>query len=282
MLKALVVKLKEAAVSVLPVALIVLLLNCTPLVNFTGKETIAFSISALALIIGISLFNLGADIAMTPIGEQIGSTLPKSGKFKTLLLIGFLMGVFITIAEPDLSVLATQVSAVMNPTALILFVGVGVGAFLLLAVLKILTKTPLSNMLYSTTFALPRPSRASFSCAVCSKQASLTSGNSEEYQLFSVVPSKPSKALCISAKEGIEPLSTAGMGMDIHQTGTHIKSLCIDDLAALGNRCVSHFTETGDDAVLHKDNRIGNQVVTHDQFRIDNRYHFSISSPGTG
>ena len=157
MLKALVVKLKEAAVSVLPVALIVLLLNCTPLVNFTGKETIAFSISALALIIGISLFNLGADIAMTPIGEQIGSTLPKSGKFKTLLLIGFLMGVFITIAEPDLSVLASQVAEVLNPTALTLSIAFGVGAFLLLAILKVVFRVSLSKLLtffYMLLFAL--------------------------------------------------------------------------------------------------------------------------------
>ena len=69
MLKALFTKLKEAAVSVLPVALIVLVLSFTPLVTFSAKEIIVFACSALALILGISLFNLGADIAMTPMGE---------------------------------------------------------------------------------------------------------------------------------------------------------------------------------------------------------------------
>ena len=147
MLKALLVKLKEATVSVLPVALIVLFLNCTPIVNFTGKETIVFIISALALILGISLFNLGADIAMTPMGEQIGSTLPKSGRFKTLLLVCLLMGIFITIAEPDLSVLASQVAEVLNPTALTVSIAVGVGVFLLLSVLKTVFRVSLSNML---------------------------------------------------------------------------------------------------------------------------------------
>ena len=157
MLKALWVKFKESALSVLPVALIVIILNCTPLVNFTTTETVIFSCCALVLIFGIALFNLGADIAMTPMGEQIGSSLPKAGKFKTLLLVCFVMGVFITIAEPDLSVLASQVKEVINSTALTVSIGVGVGLFLLLSVLKIVFRVSLSQMLtffYMLLFAL--------------------------------------------------------------------------------------------------------------------------------
>ncbi len=157
MLKALFVKLKEATVSVIPVALIVLLLNCTPLVNFSWEETVVFACAAVALILGISLFNLGADIAMTPMGEQIGSTLPKSGKFKTLLLVCFLMGLFITIAEPDLAVLASQVAEVIDGTLLIFSIAVGVGIFLVLSVLKIVFRVSLSQMLtffYMLLFAL--------------------------------------------------------------------------------------------------------------------------------
>ena len=157
MLKALLVKLKEATVSVLPVALIVLVLNCTPLVNFSLAETVVFACSAAALIVGISLFNLGADIAMTPMGEHIGSALPKSGRFKTLLLVCFLMGLFITIAEPDLSVLASQVAEVVNGTLLTVSIAVGVGMFLVLSVLKIVFRVSLSKMLtffYMLLFAL--------------------------------------------------------------------------------------------------------------------------------
>ena len=157
MLKALFLKLKEATVSVLPVALIVLILNCTPLVNFTWPETVVFACSAIALILGISLFNLGADIAMTPMGEQIGSSLPKSGKLKTLLIVCFLMGLFITIAEPDLSVLASQVAEVIDGNLLIVSIAVGVGIFLLLSVLKIIFRVSLSKMLtffYMILFAL--------------------------------------------------------------------------------------------------------------------------------
>jgi len=157
MLKVLWTKLKEATISALPVALIVLILNCTPLVNFTTKETVVFACSAVLLVFGIALFNLGADIAMTPMGEQIGSALPKAGKFKTLLVVCFVMGVFITIAEPDLSVLASQVKDVIDSTLLTVSIGVGVGFFLLLSVLKIVFRVSLSNMLtffYMLLFAL--------------------------------------------------------------------------------------------------------------------------------
>ena len=157
MLKSLFTKLKEATVSVLPVALIVLILNCTPLVDFSTKELLVFIFSAVALILGISLFNLGADIAMTPMGEQIGAGLPNTGKLKTLLLVCFLMGLFITIAEPDLSVLASQVKDVIDSTALTLSIGVGVGIFLLLSVLKVIFRIDLSKMLtffYMLLFAL--------------------------------------------------------------------------------------------------------------------------------
>ncbi|MBE5740082.1 MAG: DUF1538 domain-containing protein, partial [Clostridiales bacterium] len=158
MLKALWTKLKEATVSVAPVAAIVLLLNCTPLVNFSTIETVIFACSALALILGMSLFNLGADIAMTPMGEQIGSGLSKSGKSTLLLVICFVMGVFITVAEPDLSVLATQVQDVIGSSmTLILTIGVGVGIFLVLSILKIVFRVSLSWMLtffYMLLFAL--------------------------------------------------------------------------------------------------------------------------------
>ena len=78
---ALIKKLKEALVSVLPVTLIVCLLNLTPLVNFTNTEISIFMISSLVLILGIGLFNMGADLAMTPMGEHIGAGLTKSKRY---------------------------------------------------------------------------------------------------------------------------------------------------------------------------------------------------------
>lgn len=147
MLKILFIKLREALVSVLPVTAIVFLMNLTPLVSFTTLETVTFLIASVFLVLGIGLFNLGADMAMTPMGVQVGSGLSKSGKMGMLLSVCFALGVLITVAEPDLSVLASQVSDAIPSWQLILFVSLGVGAFLVVAVLKILTKIDLSRIL---------------------------------------------------------------------------------------------------------------------------------------
>ena len=157
MLKALSKKIGEALTSVLPVTAIVFLLNLTPLVNFTSKELVVFLVSSLMLIIGIALFNLGADLAMILMGEHIGAGLTKTKKLSLLLSVCFAMGVLITVAEPDLTVLATQVADIINPTALTVSVGVGVGIFLLISVLKIIFRKPLSSILmffYMILFAL--------------------------------------------------------------------------------------------------------------------------------
>ncbi|MBE6122714.1 MAG: DUF1538 domain-containing protein [Erysipelotrichaceae bacterium] len=147
MRKALWAKLKEALVSVAPVALIVLVLSFTPLAKLTMGERIVFAICSALLVAGIGLFNLGADLAMSPIGRHVGEGLTKSGKIKLLAFTCFLMGVLITVAEPDLSVLAGQISDVINPMLLIVTVGVGVGLFLVMAVLRIITRTDLTAML---------------------------------------------------------------------------------------------------------------------------------------
>lgn len=155
--KSLLDKLKEATFSVLPIALIVIVLFLTPITNFSSTEMISFSLCALFLILGIALFSLGADFAMTPMGEHIGTGLVKTKNFPLLLIICFIMGLLITIAEPDLSVLAEQVSAIMNNTLLIAIVGVGVGLFLVIAVVKIIVKGDLSMLLllfYLMLFAL--------------------------------------------------------------------------------------------------------------------------------
>lgn len=157
MLRILWSKVKEALISVLPVVGIVLILCATPLVDLSVKEIIMFVVSALLLILGIGLFNVGADLAMSPMGEYIGSGLTKSKKLSVLLIVSFTMGVLITVAEPDLSVLAGQISQKVDPTVLIVSIGVGVGLFLLLGVLKILFKKSLSAMLiffYMVMFAL--------------------------------------------------------------------------------------------------------------------------------
>lgn len=146
-------KIKESLISVLPVTLIVIILNFTPLINLSLNEVVVFSVSALFLIFGIGFFTLGADIAMTPMGEYVGSGLTKSKNLNLLLIICFALGVLITIAEPDLTVLASQIGS----NLIIIFVGAGVGLFLILAILKIVFKKDLASMLiyfYMVLFAL--------------------------------------------------------------------------------------------------------------------------------
>ena len=150
-------KISEALVSALPITAIVYILALTPLFDLSAVELITFTVGAVLLILGIGLFNLGADLAMTPMGTNVGSGLSRQKKLSLLLVVCFVLGMLITIAEPDLQVLANQVSAVMNGTVLIYAVGLGVGAFLVVAILKIVFKKSLSDILmlfYMLLFAL--------------------------------------------------------------------------------------------------------------------------------
>lgn len=157
MIRQLFSKTKESLISVLPISILVLIISLTPLAPLEAKEIVTFIVCSVFLIIGISLFNLGADMAMQPMGEKIGSSLVKSRKIKIILLVCFLMGLLITIAEPDLSVLASQIGKIVNNWLLITMVGIGVGIFLLIAVLKIIFKLDLSLLLmffYLVVFTL--------------------------------------------------------------------------------------------------------------------------------
>ena len=150
-------KILEALISALPITVIVYIMSLLPWFDFTMVELITFTIGAVFLILGIGLFNLGADLAMTPMGAHVGSGLSRQKKLGLLLGVCFVLGMLITIAEPDLQVLANQVSAVMNGTVLIYAVGLGVGAFLVVAILKIVFRKSLSNILmlfYMLLFAL--------------------------------------------------------------------------------------------------------------------------------
>ena len=156
-LKELWLKIKEALVSALPITAIVYIMALTPLFDFSKAELITFTIGAVLLVVGLGLFSLGADLAMTPMGTHVGAGLSKQRKLALLLIVCFVLGMLITIAEPDLQVLAKQVSAVMNGTVLIYAVGLGVGAFLVVAIMKIVFKRSLSQILmlfYMLLFAL--------------------------------------------------------------------------------------------------------------------------------
>ena len=155
MLSAIGTKFKEAVSSVLPIAMIVLALAFT-IAPLNGPTVLLFALSAAVLIFGMTLFTLGSEIAMTPMGEMVGARLSERRSLSFLVVAGFLMGAVITIAEPDLTVLAAQVPAFPN-SALIFSVAAGVGLFLVLGLLRIVLRKRLNQMLlvlYAIVFLL--------------------------------------------------------------------------------------------------------------------------------
>ena len=156
-MKELLAKIQEALLSALPITAIVYVLALTPWFDFSQAELITFTVGAVLLVVGLGLFSLGADLAMTPMGTHVGAGLSRQKKLGLLLGVCFVLGMLITIAEPDLQVLAKQVSAVMNGTVLIYAVGIGVGLFLMVAILRIVFRVQLSNILmlfYMLMFSL--------------------------------------------------------------------------------------------------------------------------------
>ena len=135
----------ESAGAVLPITAIVLVLSIA-LVPVEVGTMMLFLVGAGMLVVGMGLFQLGSEMAMTPLGEGVGAQTAGVRRLQTVLLIAFVMGVIVTLAEPDLQVLAQQVPSIPN-RVLIVSVAVGVGAFLALAVLRILLKISLPNLL---------------------------------------------------------------------------------------------------------------------------------------
>ncbi|MDR2617914.1 MAG: DUF1538 domain-containing protein [Treponema sp.] len=138
-------KLIEAFSSVLPITVIVLVTSVV-LVPMPSGTILMFLAGSALLVVGMGFFTLGADMAMMPMGEGIGAQLTKKSSLALALFISFVMGLIITIAEPDLQVLAEQVSSVPN-SILIVTVGLGVGVFLAIAVLRVIFQIPLRLLL---------------------------------------------------------------------------------------------------------------------------------------
>ena len=141
-------KVKEAFQSVLPIALFVLLL-CLFFVPVELNVFNGFLIGVLLLIVGMGLFTLGSDLAMTPIGRYVGGTVTRSKNVWLILFVSFLVGMLVTIAEPDLQVLAEQVPGIPNIT-MVLYVSVGVGFFLCVAMLRILLRISIRRILVAS------------------------------------------------------------------------------------------------------------------------------------
>lgn len=148
-------KMGETLKAVVPILLIVLLL-CFSIAPIPPSVLMTFLIGSVLLIVGMLFFNVGVDLSMTPMGEKVGSIITRSKKVWVIVIITFIMGFIITISEPDLQVLAQQIPSIPNMT-LILAVALGVGIFLVVAILRMLFGIPLSYLLlifYGIVFLL--------------------------------------------------------------------------------------------------------------------------------
>lgn len=146
-------KLKEVLLSVLPITFLVVLLNFT----LTPIETplmLRFLIGAVLVVIGLTIFLLGVEIGITPIGNSMGSAIAKTNKLWILVIAGLVLGFAISIAEPDLQILAGQIDAVtsgvITQASIVLTVSIGIAILLAIALMRIVYNIPLYKLLTVT------------------------------------------------------------------------------------------------------------------------------------
>jgi len=144
-------KFQEVISSILPMTVLILVLSFI-LAPFDSDMMISFLGGAVMMIVGMALFLFGADLSMMEVGSRVGSFIVRKRSIVLLVLIGFIVGMFITVAEPDVQVLAGQVADVsqgaVSKGMLTAIVGVGVGIFLVLALLRIVFQVKLIYLMF--------------------------------------------------------------------------------------------------------------------------------------
>lgn len=151
-------KLKETLVSVIPIIVIVLILNFT--VAPLGDKLLPFLLGGLLLVLGLSLFLAGTDIGMVPVGQKLGSVLANRRSVPLMMAMGFIIGFSVTLAEPDVTVLANQIHSLnpaINGRLLVIMIALGLGIFVDIGLLRTVLGFPLKWLLigfYLLVFAL--------------------------------------------------------------------------------------------------------------------------------
>ena len=143
-------KLKEVAVSVLPITVIVMALNFT-LTPMELNMVVRFLLGAMFIIVGLAVFLIGVDLGITPIGNLMGNALAKSSKISVVLISGLILGFFVSVAEPDLHILAEQVDdvtgGIVSKISIVVVVSIGIAVMLSMGLGRIVKGIPLYNML---------------------------------------------------------------------------------------------------------------------------------------
>ena len=144
-------KLKEVLQSVLPITILVIILHFT-IAPLPGIEFSRFLFGALLIIMGLAVFLFGVDIGIASIGNYLGKEIARSNSLKFVLVMGLILGFFISIAEPDLIILANQVSEVTDgaipSTVLLVVVSVGIAFMMTIGLFRIVYRYPLRNIFF--------------------------------------------------------------------------------------------------------------------------------------
>ncbi len=146
-------KTKDVTRTLLPVVILVLLL-CFTLVDVESNVFTRFLVGSVMLLIGLSIFLWGVDLAMNPIGEHMSREIATSRTFLKIAILSFLLGFLITVAEPDMLVLGSQIEAasggVMSASVIVYMVSIGVGVLISLGVFRLLGDMPLNRFMMIT------------------------------------------------------------------------------------------------------------------------------------
>ena len=138
-------KLKEVLTSILPIVVVVSILAIF-LLKLPGEEIAMFLVCIVLVVLGFTIFLTGVEVGINPMGAIIGKEIPKRRSRMFMILVVFTISFLVTIAEPDVSVFATQVNAMfasINPGTLTLCIAVGVAFFLIIAAFRIIYKLSL-------------------------------------------------------------------------------------------------------------------------------------------
>lgn len=152
--------IQEVIMAVLPITVVVIILQFT-VIWLPTEMFIQFLIGVAMVGLGLILFLIGVDIGLLPVGEMVGSALPRFGKPGLVVFFSIILGIVATIAEPDVRVLGAQVDMVSEgeipKSVLIYTVALGVGIFVGLAILRIVLNIPMIYLLlggYTLIFLL--------------------------------------------------------------------------------------------------------------------------------
>ncbi|MBP1755085.1 MAG: hypothetical protein H6Q59_1483 [Firmicutes bacterium] len=143
-------KFKEVLFSVLPITIIVLILNFT-LTPLELPLLIRFLIGVIFIVFGLTIFLVGVDLGITPIGNHMGGTLAKTNRIWIVAVVGLILGFFVSVAEPDLHILAAQVDAVssglISKGSIVVVVSIGISVLLAIGLGRIVYNFPLYRIL---------------------------------------------------------------------------------------------------------------------------------------